>query len=243
MDAIAYESIMLGMFQIFYGPENNVSAASGAPKITELMPMYSRDGFHWSRPCRKSIINSSMAVGSWDRGYVQSVGGVCIIMGDELWIYYSAFKGDESRVNQEKDSDNGMYSGGATGLAKLRRDGFVSVKADMPGYLMTRKIKFKDKKYLFVNVKGTLYVEFLSEDCRVLAKSKTICTDKTSVRIEFPQDFNICDYNNRDIRLKFYLSDGELYSFWFSDDIAGKSRRISGSGGAYGLKKTGQGCV
>lgn len=230
VDAIAYESIMLGMFQIFYGPENNVSAASGAPKITELMPMYSRDGFHWTRPCRKSIINSSMSADSWDRGYVQSVGGVCIIMGDELWIYYSAFKGDESRVNQEKDSDNGMYSGGAVGLTKLRRDGFVSVKTENSGYLLTRKIRFKDKNYLFVNLKGTLYVEFMTADCHVLAKSKTICTDKTSVRIEFTQDFNISDYNNEDIRLKFYLSDGDLYSFWFSKDITGKSEGYQAAG-------------
>lgn len=123
IDCVAYESIMLGMFQIMYGPENNVCETVGVPKITELMPMYSRDGFHFSRPCRKSFLNASIHEGAWDRGYVQSVGGICIIHGDELWIYYSAFGGDTNKV-EVPWTQNGMYCNGATGLAKLRRDGF-----------------------------------------------------------------------------------------------------------------------
>ena len=87
VDCIGYESIMLGMFQILYGPQNEICEENGIPKITELIPMYSRDGYHFTRPNRESLINASMHRGAWDRGYVQSVGGVCIINGDELWIY------------------------------------------------------------------------------------------------------------------------------------------------------------
>ena len=70
---------MLGMFQIMYGPENDVCEKYGVPKITELMPMYSRDGYHFSRPSREAFITASMMKGTWDRGYVQSVGGGVII--------------------------------------------------------------------------------------------------------------------------------------------------------------------
>lgn len=35
-DAVAYETIMLGMVQIHYGPENNDCKRYGVPKITEL---------------------------------------------------------------------------------------------------------------------------------------------------------------------------------------------------------------
>ncbi|MDY5230976.1 MAG: hypothetical protein SPH44_07600 [Eubacteriales bacterium] len=107
------------------------------PKITELMPMYSRDGYNFSRPNRESIINASLCKGSWGRGYVQSVGGTLIIHGDELWIYYAAFGGDEKLKHRQPWTLNGMYSNGATGLAKLRRDGFVSMNGI--GALTTKK--------------------------------------------------------------------------------------------------------
>lgn len=107
------------------------------PKITELMPMYSRDGYNFSRPNRESVINASLCKGSWGRGYVQSVGGTLIIHGDELWIYYAAFGGDEKLKHRQPWTLNGMYSNGATGLAKLRRDGFVSMNGI--GALTTKK--------------------------------------------------------------------------------------------------------
>ena len=113
----------------FYGPENNFCGDRGIPKNTGLIPMYSRDGYNFSRPSRRTFIGSSMYRGAWDRGYVQSVGGVTIIHGDELWIYYIAFAGDErySRLNCRNlhDMESGMYMNGATGIAKLIRDGFV----------------------------------------------------------------------------------------------------------------------
>lgn len=45
-DAVAYESIMLGGFEIHWGPENDVCERHGMPKITEIQFAYSRDGFH-----------------------------------------------------------------------------------------------------------------------------------------------------------------------------------------------------
>ena len=62
--------------------------------------------------------------------YSVFVGGVTIINGDELWIYYIAFAGDETKKNESETMNNGMYCNGATGIAKLRRDGFVSVKGN-----------------------------------------------------------------------------------------------------------------
>ena len=97
VDCIAYESIIIGMFQAHYGPSNEVCEEKGIPKITQLQVMYSRDGYHFSRPCREALIPASMYKGAWDRGYVQSVSGGLIICGDELRIYYTAFAGDETR--------------------------------------------------------------------------------------------------------------------------------------------------
>ena len=212
VDCVGYESIMLGMFQIFYGPENDVSDANGVPKITELMPMYSRDGYHFSRPCRDSIINASMYDGAWDRGYIQSVGGVLIIHGDELWMYYIGFAGDK---NYKGISwlINGMYRNGATGIAKLRRDGFVSMNGN--GTLITRQMTFEGKESFFINAIGEISVEILSEDGNVLAKSNKFNGDSTKEFLSF-ENFDIKSLNNKVFRLKFSVS-GKLFSFGFAD--------------------------
>lgn len=213
VDCVGYESIMLGMFEIHHGPENYVCESSGAPKITELIPMYSRDGFHFSRPCRDAVINASMYKGSWDRGYVQCTGGVTIIHGDELWIYYIGFAGDENRAG-EFWWTNGMYLNGATGLAKLRRDGFVSMNGT--GTLVTRKLQFSGKVSMAVNATGKVKVEILTPDGEVMAVSKWFEGDSTNAALDFGE-FDVAVLNGRVFRLCFHV-EGKLYSFGFADE-------------------------
>lgn len=212
VDCVGYESIMLGMFQIMYGPENDVCEANGVPKITELMPMFSRDGYNFSRPCRESVINASIYKGAWDRGYVQSVGGVTIINGDELWIYYIGFAGDEKHAG-EKWITNGIYRNGATGFAKLRRDGFVSMNGK--GVLTTRKLEFTGKTDMYINAKGTVFAEIVDENGKVLDKSETFTGDSTKAKLNFKK-LRIEELEGKVFKIKFTV-DGELYSFGFTD--------------------------
>ena len=212
VDCVGYESIMLGMFQIHHGPENDILEKNGAPKITELVPMYSRDGYHFSRPSRKSIIGASMHEGAWDRGYIQSVGGVCVVHGDELWIYYIGFAGDETTVT-DNWMTSGMYSGGATGLATMRRDGFVSMHGC--GTLTTRKLTCRGKSRFIVNAVGSLTVRILSEDGDVLAVSDPFVGDATGAELRFG-DFDLSTLNKRVFRLAFD-ADGDLYAFGLAD--------------------------
>lgn len=84
LSAVGYESIMLGLHEIHLGPDNKECLKQGVPKITELKLSFSRDGFHWYRPDREAFIPATRTPGDWDRGYVQSVGGICAIVGDQL---------------------------------------------------------------------------------------------------------------------------------------------------------------
>ncbi len=222
VDAVGYESIMLGMFEIHQGLDNAAFGDSGAPKITELIPMYSRDGFNFSRPNREPLIWASRYSGSWDRGYVQPVGGVCIIHGDELWIYYSAFSGDESigrkalgikSVQEMDDGLTGMYSGGATGIAILRRDGFVSLSGE--GTILTRKLEFSGKKTMGINAIGKVKAEILDENGNLIAESKEFAGDSTNHTLDFG-DFDIESLNGKIIRIRFTV-DGKLFAFGFMD--------------------------
>lgn len=215
VNAVGYESIMVGMFEIHLGPENTDCAKRGIPKITELIPMYSRDGYHFSRPSRRPVVHASMYEGAWDRGYVQSAGGILVIHGDELWIYYTGFAGDESWTLADVDSNerSGMYREGATGIAVLRRDGFVSMNGK--GSLVTRKFTCGGKKSLYINAEGSVAVSVLDEDGALLAAAAGFCGDSTAHRLDFG-DFDVASLNGRVFRLRFEV-DGKLYSFGFAD--------------------------
>ena len=239
LDAVAYESIMLGIYQIHRGPGNDECKKKGLPKITELNFAYSRDGFHWSRPDRQTAIRAERK-DIWDRGYIQPLGNICMVRGDKLWFYYIGFQGRDTRLGNREDIPwNGMYDRGAMGVAFLRRDGFASMNAvGKTGTLTTALIKFTGK-YLFVNLdapEGELKVEicdpagnaiipFTYEKCRPASGNKTI------LQIHWDTGKNLDLLKNRPVRLKFKLSNGKLYSFWVSDKSNGCSNGYIAGGG------------
>ena len=110
--AVGYESIMLGAFQMLKGPENKEMAATGIPKITDIVLGYSRDGFYYTRPDRNAFLESSQVAGAWDRGYLHEMGSVCLIVGDELWFYYAGYEGDQSLAgtSSTKQGTGGMVT-------------------------------------------------------------------------------------------------------------------------------------
>lgn len=226
LDAVAYESIMLGMFQRMLGPENNFTVETGTPKITELIPIYSRDGWHWSRPNREALIAPTRQAGSWERGYVESVGGVCTVSDDEIRIYYAAFAGDPTRTLATTGGwdHTGAYANGATGFAVLRRDGFVSLSAQKrTGKVLTRRLTFSEGEELYVNAeKSVLSVKILSSDGQLLAGSGLQSIDATAAKIHF-DSFDPASLKGKTFRLCFELEKGELYAFWFAKDAAGSS--------------------
>ena len=233
-DAVAYESIMLGMFEIFKGPHNNDCAKIGVPKTTELIAAYSRDGFHFSRPDRESFIPASRECGEWDRGYVQSAGGICIVKRDELWFYYCGFAGDETFVCEE-ECNCGMYSNSATGIAKLRRDGFVSI--DGTGSLVTERLTVAEgRDKLFINAKaplGEVRVALLDADGQIIdGYSEEDCLpftgNDTCARIVW-RGKETCSLPEV-FRVRFSQSNAQLYSFWFSDTDDGDSHGFYAAG-------------
>lgn len=237
LDAVAYESVMLGFHQIFKGPPNHIGEAVGLPKLTELVLGTSRDGFHWHRPDRKAFIGARREPGSWEYGYVESTGGVLLVVGDELWFYYSAYAGDPKRINQKHWYTNGTYANGATGLAKLRRDGFVSMQARFPkATLTTRPLMFSgDRLFVNANTAGaTLSVECLGEDNKVIESFSMndfvpYCGNSTCVEIGWKSK-GIGALAGKPVKLRFHMDKGDLYSFWVTDSPNGDSHGYSGAG-------------
>ena len=231
-DAIAYESIMLGQYSVWQGPENNVCGKLGIQKKNEVFLGYSRDGFHFSRQSFKPFMAVNETEGAWNWGNMQSINGVPLIVGDSLYFYSSG-----RRLNKIMwDS----YT--STGLATLRRDGFVSMQAGKEaGYLTTEKITF-DGKYLFVNAdvkakKAQLAVEVLDAEGNAIpgyTRKECIALKKTdSVKqiIIWKNKKDLSDLIGKAVRFKFYLTDGDLYAFWVSPWASGESRGYTAGGG------------
>ena len=222
---------MLGLFSVWQGPENDVCNKEGVIKRNQIMLGYSRDGYSWFREDMNPFLAVDENLSAWNNGNLQSVVGSPIIVGDKLYFYLSG-----------RHLQNGSEIV-TTGLATIRRDGFASMNGT--GELQTEAMRFKGD-YFFVNaeVKGSLYVEILDQDGKVISGfSKEDCEkitgDNTKQIVTWKNNQSLKSLANTTIRIKFYLDDGDLYAFWISDEPTGESRGYTAGGGP-GLNKSGQ---
>jgi hypothetical protein len=236
LDCVAYESVLLGLFTIFRGerPERE--------KPNDVCIGFSRDGFHWDRPDRRAFLPVSERVGDWNWANVQSAGGCCLVVGDRLHFYVSG------RHGVPGSNDPGVCS---TGLATLRRDGFVSMdhpasasavqRVDLspePGTLTTRPLTFSGR-HLFVNLdapNGELRVEVLDREGRVLpaysaARAISVRGDATRARVTWTGIADLAALAGQTVRFRFQLTRGRLYAFWVSPSPNGASHGYVAAGG------------
>jgi hypothetical protein len=222
LNAVAYESLMVGMHYIHRGPKNDICEKGKFPKLLDLELGFSRDGFHWDRPDRRGFIVGSRTEGSWDRAYLHSTAGVFVVLDDQLVFPYMGTSGIAPSGHR------GMYTGGSIGLATLRRDGFASMNG--PGELTTRPVKFKGRHF-FVNVDGEVRVELLDEAGKLISSSKVASGDQTKYKIEWSDRSDLSDLVGRSVKFRFHLTNGSLYAFWVTPDEKGASNGYVGAGG------------
>ena len=229
LDAVAYESLIVGLFTVHQGPPNRECARLRIQKRNEVLLGYSRDGFHWYRPDRRRFLGVTEKDGDWNWGNVQSAGGGCLVVGDKLYFYVSG-------RNRSAEFWDGRAS---TGLATLRRDGFASMDAgETPGVLTTRPVRFTGK-YLFVNVDadgGELRVEVLGADGKVIEpltrqNSVAVGADKMLQRVDWKGVKDLSTVAGRPVRFRFHLRNGRLYAFWVSPEKSGASHGYVAAGG------------
>lgn len=241
-NSVAYESVMLGAFTIFKGPQNDISMKRGLPKVTELHIGYSRDGFHYSRQKdRNAFIKPSEKEGNWDCGYIHSCSSVCTICGDKLIFYYTAFGGDSAMIDPKYEERNGMYANGAIGAAYLRRDGFASMNGQ--GELVTRKLEF-DGVYLFVNADSQgLRAEIRDENGVPISgfeaeNSIPFTGDSCKQNLKWKDKEALSELSGRVIRIRFIQEKGDFYAFWISKSPLGESGGYLAGGekGKIGIK-------
>jgi hypothetical protein len=224
LDCVAYESLILGLFSIWYGQPKDRA------KPNELYVGYSRDGYHWHRPMRRPLVGVSERYGDWNWANIQSAGGCCLIVRDKLYFYVSG------RTGVKGSTSSGVCS---TGLAIMRRDGFASMDAgDTPGTLTTRPLRFSGK-HLFVNsdaAGGELRVEVLDASGNVVTpftreNCAPVCFDSTIQPVKWQGADDLSAVAGKAVKLRFHLRAGRLYAFWISADASGASHGYVAAGG------------
>ena len=130
------------------------------------------------------------------------------------------------------------------GLAKMRRDGFVSHDAgEGEGTLTTRNVQFSSNPgHFFVNADvapgGSVKVEVLNssgEPITGFTKSQSSAATRTGAG-STKQSItwsggSIGSPANTSVKFKFYLTNAKIYSFWVSDNADGRSNGYIAQGG------------
>ncbi len=236
-EAVAYENRMLGYFTIWQGPENDDCDRLNIQKRNEILLGWSKDGFNWNRDNKLPFMTVSSDPKAWNAGNIQSTNGNPIIVGDSLYFYLSG------RYESKPIHDSNF----STGMSTLRRDGFVSMSSSADGgYLITPPMRITGP-YLFVNANmlgGKLNVELLDSNDKPIngfAKNDFISFENiSSTKVE--ARWTNADLNKmvgKEVKVKFYVDRGELYSFWTSKWESGESEGYTSAGGP-GLHPSGR---
>ena len=233
LDAVAYESVMLGLFTMYRGERPD------REKPNDLCVVFSRDGFHWSREWRQPFIGVSDRHGDWNWANVQSAGGVCLVVGDLLHFYVSG------RAGVPGTSLPGECS---TGLATLRRDGFASVGDQWPAgaprpvspgpaRLTTRPLRFSGR-HVFVNAdsEGEIRMEVLDAAGHVIApytieQCVPVTGNATRLPVQWRGRASLDELRGQTVRFRFTLTRARLFAFWVSPSPGGHSGGFLAAGG------------
>jgi hypothetical protein len=198
-----------------YGPysaKRMYEAQEGSPCTMDVQLAWSWNLVNWTRtPDRRPFI----ALGNrraFDRGQIYTARAP-IVMGDELWFYYGGFC---TRHDYNKGAK------GEIGLAKLRLDGFCSMRAgSKEGWLISRRELFKTPKVMVNAVTrpdGCVVAELLDRNNNVLPGfARKDCVpfkgDSVAHALEWKTKSFPADLIEPDKKVRFYLVNADLYSY------------------------------
>ncbi|MFH1742720.1 MAG: hypothetical protein ABIH23_27250 [bacterium] len=205
--SFCYESMWIGFMRMMH-----TERAGWKQTTVELTA--SRDGRHWSRVGKREEFIPLGGPSDWDADY-HDPSWDPILFENELWVYYRS-------VNRNPSEENPKL-GYVIGLAKLRRDGFVSLNAgDTPGTMVTRPLSFVGKS-LFLNAEvdngGWIKTAFVGTgnaavEGHSLEDAVPITVGSMAIPVRWAKAREYRLPSGQHVCLKFELKNAKLYSFW-----------------------------
>lgn len=205
MSTFSYEGRFLGLLRVFHNERQ-----------IDLELVASDDDRSWKRTAPGKPFIPLGPGGSFDAGMVFSANSP-VLVGDELWFYYGAFTGHHAVANEDQSV--------SIGLAKLRRDGFVSFSAENEaGELITVPLQFDGVRMLMnaAAAQGELAVEIRNargepQPGFTFADCDAFHGDDVSHPVTWRSQSDVSRFRGKTIQLAFRLKNAQLYAFQFQE--------------------------
>lgn len=196
--------------------------------------VYSDNHIEWHRVSPGEMFLDTGAEGDWDSNGNLAVPP--IVHEDLIYFYYAGWNvpyTDDVLINgvyvnrEEHHIEQGWVENGkrrqwAIGLATIRLDRFVSLRAGRGDGTFTTTPVTVNGDTLFVNADahGLVAAEVLGDDGQPLpgyGKNDCLAARGDNLRhaITWRRKSGLSDIRGREVRLRFFLADADMYSFWF----------------------------
>jgi len=235
MAVLPYQGMYIG-FPTLFNPIGAIPPpATNYTRINQIEMAVSRDLHHWERVADREVF---IGVEPWTgqnygTSQLLAAGPPVVRDNGEIWCYYNALRWPGSReqyreFNRNKElfrlgvAEEAFDDGGALSLAKLPQDRFVALEADEAGQVLTKPFELKGQD-VYINADaqwGKVYVEIADGETRKahagfwvpLEEPTPFAGNEVRAKVQWkPQHDMIFD---KPVRLRFYLHQARLYSFW-----------------------------
>ena len=198
-----YEGLYLGGLWIY---------REGTDGCMDTQLAVSRDGLDWQRVADRQVFLPLGPKGGWCDGMVRTTANY-IIRGDEVFIFYGMVSGPHSGPKYPGQTIKRSHPS-AIGLARLRRDGWVSLDADAKGGHVITKPLTVTSNTLHLNVDATdgeVRASVIDDQGEALAGCEGALSGN---HLEGAITFSGQPPTST-ARLKLELRNAKLYSYWF----------------------------
>jgi hypothetical protein len=227
MPVFRYEGIYIGMPMKFH--QSGPTPIGNADGFHHVELVTSRDLEHWTPVADRAVFipPAPAGAGVYDTGTIVPPTHP-VVRGNELWLYYSGIKRRFQPENVKIGTDGKPHhvsvpDGGAIYLARLRRDGFVSLDAgDLEGSLLTMPLKVAGRR-LYVNAdarQGEVRAEILDATGRRVLEafkldgSQPLRGDHLEGELRWTGAADLSGLPDAPVRIRFFLRNASLYAFW-----------------------------
>ena len=197
MPAYPYHDMYVGFLGLYHA-EPTPTAGSIDLELT-----FSRDGLNWHRPGERNRFIERGAPGTWDSMWM---GWPRMIrVRDQLWFYYAGNSGGHHHWTTQ-----------AIGLAKLRLDGFASLRAGHnEGTLLTTPFMLKgDGIEINARADGAVRLRLLHPDTGAeLAVGEPFTGDSCHHNVAWRGTPRLADLVGTRVQIEFAMTDADLYAF------------------------------
>ncbi len=233
MPVLPYEALYVG-FPLIFNPSGADAAQNNHTGLNQVELAVSRDARAWERVADRAVF---VGVQAWNGGAnfgtaQVALCGAPIVRDEEIWVYYIACRHRGHRdlfAHMDPAIYNDDFFDPTTiiCLAKLRRDGFVSLDpvSSAGGDLLSKAFEWTCGSLCVnadVKAGGQVVVEVVDAgslkplpgwsagDCQPL------CEDQLAGEVRWRSSGSRPPLGDTPVRLRFYLREASLYSFWLS---------------------------